>query len=158
MSVVILQNPTKCQPFISVIDSILLQNISPPQTTVLIGTILKFWIEKTGSTPTSYGRAFSSKRRTLHCETVIKDCYWRYRPHIMDASDWRLQGQRRSIMLTPKGFPLMRTCATCRKFKVCEFSPSGESLFEIIQILWDVFYFTPRKAAVDTTHVESQFS
>ena len=24
----------------------------------------------------------------------------------------------------------MRTCATCRKFKVCEFSPSAESLFK----------------------------
>ena len=33
------------------------------------------------------------------------------------------------------GFLLMRTCATCRKFKVCEFSPSAESLFKSIQIL-----------------------
>ena len=28
------------------------------------------------------------------------------------------------------GFLLMKTCATCRKFKVYEFSPSAESLFK----------------------------
>ena len=33
-------------------------------------------------------------------------------------------------------FLLMRTCVTCRKFKVCEFSPSTESLFKSIQMLF----------------------
>ena len=74
------------------------------------------------------GRPFTSKRRNLHW-TVTKD--WSYRPYIMDSSDWRHQGHK--DVNNPHnniGFLLMKTCATCRKFKVCEFSPSAESLFK----------------------------
>ena len=33
----------------------------------------------------------------------------------------------------------MRTCATCRKFKVCEFSPSAESLFKSFPMSYIMF-------------------
>ena len=40
----------------------------------------------------------------------------------------------------------MKTCATCRKLKVCEFSPSAESLFKyfpnIIQTIDSVSIYT----------------
>ena len=78
--------------------------------------------------PARCGRPFTSKRRNLHW-TVTKD--WSYRPYIMDSSDWRRQGHKE--VNNPHnniGFLLMRTSATCRKFKVCEFSPSAESLFK----------------------------
>ena len=32
------------------------------------------------------------------------------------------------------GFPLMRTCVSYRKFKVCEFSTNAESQFKIVQM------------------------
>ena len=55
---------------------------------------------------------------------------WSYRSYI-DSSDWGHQGHEE--VNNPHnniGFLLMKTCATCRKFKVCEFLPSAESLFK----------------------------